>query len=348
MTAFDWINPSNRDKIIGISGQIGRKDGRLGPLGEDPAYNTLPSSAITNVVKRFMNSPTRLESQKSGQISSEEHYYTGDLTITYKGKDEQCTLSIDQFREYFSKRVQNGAKIFNFLLQKLNEQNYEENTAFQLSDLVDAGIYANKDSAYKGLKNVLDKLMHVHIEGKIKFYEGRKRKEAFNTKTVLVASRTISYTQCIVTLPPIIRNFSRYIAILPQWAYSLQSENAYMLIDYIYYLARQNTEKIAKQGCFNIGLDTVRAHLGLPAPDNIRNSRYSQQIIEPIERAVTDIEDRQEGSEIKITPVYKADYKNIHEYLDGYLEIRLSGQAFTYMKQLAVKKEKKAKQPEAK
>ncbi len=303
-------------------------------------YFSLANSSTTHVAKSILNNPTRVVSTRKGQITKNEHYLTKDSTVTYKGNDSTLTFTIERTRELFSKRIQNGAKVFNFLLQKLNEQNFREHTTFQLSEIVDNGIYANKDSAYRGLKNVLDKMGAISIEGIVTEYEGRKKKEVRNVKARLVAQRDISYNSCTVVLPPIIRERFTYITILPRWSYLL-NENSYMLIDYIFYLARQNTEKIKEQGYFTVSLDAVRAKLGLPEPEEVHTGNYIQRIIEPIEKAITEIEEAQEGAEVKITPCFKKAYTNIYEYLEGYLKIELDSIAMEYMEKRAIEIEEK-------
>ena len=305
------------------------------------AHPTLSASALTNLLKQFFNNPNRIESPRQNRITIEEHYLTKNALITYKSDDATYTLTVERIKELFAKRVQNGAKIFNFLLEKLNEQNYVEQTEFLLSELIDAGIYASPDTAYRGLKTVLEKLMRIHVEGSVKTYEGRKRKEVGFTKAAIIGEFKVTYNKCVATLPSIIRGATPYITILPRWSYALQSENAYMLLDYIYYLARQNTDKLRNRGYFTINLDTLRQHLGIPSPDEVKDGHYNQLIIKPIEDAITAIEEAQEGDELKITPVYIIDYKNIHEYLNGYLEIRMSGASFEYMMQRAIQEEKR-------
>ena len=244
----------------------------------------------------------------------------------------------------FAKRVQNGAKIFNFLLQKLNEQNYVENTEFLLSELIDLGIYANPDAAYRGLKTVLDKMMRIHVEGNVLAYQGRNRKEIGYLKAAVIAGHKVTYNKCIAVMPSIIRDYTPYITILPQWGYALKSENAYMLLDYIYYLARQNTDKIQERGYFTINLNTIRQHLGLPSLEDVKNEHnghYNQLIIKPIEDAINAIKEIQEGNELNITSTHDLNYKNIHEYLNGYLEIKLSGFSYDYMDKRAIKEEKR-------
>ena len=305
-------------------------------------YLNIPGTALTNVLKRVINNPARVDSPRRGQIRVSEHYLTKDTVIAYKGKGGEYTISV----ECIARRIQNGVKIFNFLLQKLNEQSYRENTEFLLKELVDVGIYANTDSAYRGLKSVLDKLMRIYVEGRTTSYEGRKRKEKISVKTTLIALWKVTYNQCNVILSPIIRESAQYITILPRWGYALPSENAYLLLDYTFSLARQNTDKIQSRGYFTISLDTIRIHLGLPAPDDVKknhDSHYDQLIVEPIENAITIIEDGQlsdDFKDLRITPIYSHDYKNIYEYLSGHLEIRLSGEAFGYMVQRATEHKK--------
>lgn len=108
----------------------------------------LPTTALTNFLKQFMNNPTRIESSRKGRISIEEHYLTKDTIITYKGEGAEYTIGVERVKELFTRRVQNGAEIFNFLLQKLNEQNYQEKTEFLLSELVDAGYGTPRPLSY--------------------------------------------------------------------------------------------------------------------------------------------------------------------------------------------------------
>ena len=311
------------------------------------AHSPLPTTALTNLVKQFMNNPTRIESPRRGQIKKDSHYLTQDTIITYKGNDGEYILTIEDIKELFVKRVQNGAKIFNFLLQKLNEQHYQMNTDFLLSELVDLGIYSNKDSAYRGLKTVLDKLIKIFIEGTIVIYKGQRRKEVGYNKASIIADPLVTYNKCSVILPRIIREHMPYITILPRWAYALPSENAFLLLDYIFYLARQNTKKIRERGYFTINLDTIRKHLGLPTPEEISNYVYNKLIISPIEAAITAIEDNQQNNDLNITPIYNSNYESIHEYLQkGYLEIRLNGETLEYMEQRAIDQEQERKKTE--
>ena len=315
---------------------------KINPLGN---YIFLPNNSIHQLIKQTLNSPQKVAAVKKGIISTQRNTITEDISITYNGQDGSIvTIELARAKELFKGRVRGGAKMYNFFLQKTNEQYRQEKTTFLLQELVDLGIYANKDSAYRGIKTITDKMMNMYIEGIMIEYEGGKKKERRNIKAALIAQRDISYTACHISLPPIIRENTKYITILPEWNYRL-SENGFMLLDYIYFLARQNTEKIKKEHRFTISLEAIRVRLGLPTPKKAGKDP-KRLILEPIEKAIEDIEDQRDGTDIKITPVYNPDYKNIHEYLQGYIEIQLDNNAEAYMFKIAKDKEKELKQIE--
>jgi len=315
---------------------------KINPLGN---YIYLPNNSIHQLIKQTLNSPQKVAAVKKGIISTQRNTITEDISITYNGQDGSIvTIELARAKELFKDRVRGGAKMYNFFLQKTNEQYRQEKTTFLLQELVDLGIYANKDSAYRGIKTITDKMMNMHIEGMMIEYEGGKKKERRNIKAALIAQRDISYTACHISLPPIIRENTKYITILPEWNYRL-SENGFMLLDYIYFLARQNAEKIKKEHIFTISLEAIRVRLGLPTPEKAGKDP-KRLILEPIEKAIEDIEDQRDGTDIKITPVYNPDYKNIHEYLQGYIKIQLDKKAEAYMFKIAKDKEKELKQIE--
>jgi hypothetical protein len=315
---------------------------KINPLGN---YIFLPNNSIHQLIKQTLNSPQKVAAVKKGIISTQRNTITEDISITYNGQDGSIvTIELARAKELFKGRVRGGAKMYNFFLQKTNEQYRQEKTTFLLQELVDLGIYANKDSAYRGIKTITDKMMNMYIEGIMIEYEGGKKKERRNIKAALIAQRDISYTACHISLPPIIRENTKYITILPEWNYRL-SENGFMLLDYIYFLARQNTEKIKKEHRFTISLEAIRVRLGLPTPEKAGKDP-KRLILEPIEKAIEDIEDQRDGTDIKITPAYNPDYKNIHEYLQGYIEIQLDNNAEAYMFKIAKDKEKELKQIE--
>ena len=306
----------------------------------DPAgFDFIPGAPATNMTKKILNNPNRVASSRRGEIKQSVHYLTKDSVITYEGKDSSLTFTLERTKELFAKKIQSGAKVFNFILQKLNEQNRPEIVSFQLTELVKNGIYSTKDSAYKGIKNVFEKMYSISLEGTTTEYEGPKKKERSFAKSRIISGFKVTYTECIVSITPVIRENIPYITLLPKWGYSL-NENSYMLLDYIMYLARQrqNAKKLKEERHFNISLDTIRIHMGLPTIAEA-GRKPQQLIINPIEKAITEIEDAGKGADIKITPYYNYEYKNVAEYLAGYLRIEPDAQVMQYMDARAIAQE---------
>ena len=304
-------------------------------------YFNLASTQVTNTTKKILNNPNRIGSARKGQVKQMENYLTKDSIITYKGNDSTLTFTLERTKELFTRKMQNGSKVFNFLLQKLNEQNRQEVTKFQLIELVDNGIYANKDSAARGLKTVLEKIYAISIEGITTDYSGLKKEKKTFIKSRIISAFKVSHNECIVNITPIIRESMTYITLLPNWSYTL-NENSYMLLDYIFYLARQNYKQIKDKGSFNVSIETIRIHLGLPTIEEA-GINPGRLIFEPIEKAIAEIEDSRKGTDIKITPFYDHNYKHISEYLAGYLQIELDKEATNYMEQRAIAQEEEYK-----
>ena len=135
-----------------------------------------------------------------------------------------------------------------------------------------------------------------------------------------------------------------YFTVFPRFAYAL-SNNAFTLVRYIFFIARQNAQAIKDKGKFTISLENIRENLGLPSPEEVKNRRYRQLIIDPIANAIEEIEDAlQNVPEAKeygftITP-YGTDTSSINEWLKGYLEIGLNGDFAETFIRLATKAEK--------
>ena len=137
---------------------------------------------------------------------------------------------------------------------------------------------------------------------------------------------------------------ANYFTVFPRFAYAL-SNNAFSLVRYIFFLARQNAQAIKDKGTFTISLENIRENLGLPSVDEVNNRKYRQFIIEPIEKAIEEVEEAllnvPEAKEygFTITPC-GTDTSNIRVWLQGYLEIGLNGDFAETFIRLATKAEK--------
>lgn len=304
-------------------------------------YEKIHNTSLAQVTKRIMDSPKRLTSKRAGQIKTFCDPLLEKMTITYTGSNKNSdsyVLEIENFKTLFAKQVKNGANVFTYLLKKQNEQNSNPEITFMLSEFIGENApYTSDDTAYRGLKSIFSKLTGIKVTGTT-FKNG---KEQAIKEGHIIAYYELYYNKpCKVSLLPVFRD-KTFFTIIPEWAFSLP-DKPFMLLDYIYYLARQKTADIRKTGSFNIGLDYVRHHLGLPDPKE--TVKKTEKILKPIEEAIETIEVEQHKrgkTDLKITPIYNLDYKTVEEYLQGYLQIELEPEATEYFIDRAKSKQKR-------
>jgi len=284
-------------------------------------YRIIPSDALYSVLKRFFNNPTQMENTNIINFDKQEV----QTTITLTDGDDKYVINIGEIKELFTRRIQNGGRVFNFLLIKMNEQNFQERTYFKLSELIDAGIYSSKPSAYKGLKSIISKFRKIEIEGNIKI-SGKVTKEVLSAEASLVTERFLSYNECFVSFASIIRQCARHFVILPNTTFKIENDSAFILIDYLYYMASVKSDLIENQGYYTITFEEIREHIGLHTVEQVKKDfdyKYSEKIINPLNIVIEAIKKIQ--LDININCVYKyKDTSNIYDYLNNYLEISLA------------------------
>ena len=271
-------------------------------------------------------------------------------SILFESPNDKVRLRIADTTSFFGKGKKNknsgNKKFFNFLLMKVNEQAFfngqltKDVISFPLQELVDIGFYKNTKTASVGFNNFIDSMAIVDIGG--------DRKNGANYDTFrgrhMIRTGDIVNKQCYILLDDLFPwgFMIRFYTKLPTYYFSLPS-NASDLLQYIFYLARQNTKKIKEGDSFTIKLRTIQARLQLPT--EIGNTRPRQTIREPIETAIEQIEAAQKAAypvefkdgerledklEFSLSLKCKG-YDNIDEapiaaYLDsGYLEVTLKG-----------------------
>ena len=177
-------------------------------------------------------------------------------------------VEIDQADKYLRKTNKTFTKILLFALQKMTAQNNPLEVGFSLQELVDLGMYYDTSTARRAVKEFFSQQKLTTLSGTVK--KGRK--------TVKEEGGILFYHYKInngfVTLS-VNENFNldfiaNYFTVFPRFAYAL-SNNAFSLVRYIFFLARQNTQAIKEKGTFTIKLDLIRENLGLPAPEDVKN-----------------------------------------------------------------------------
>lgn len=314
----------------------------LAPLG------SMPNGDALNWLYRVItsNKGGRLVQRSIGN-RHEEIVATqkGDtLTFTRKNKQSGSTviIEIDQANKYLRKTNKTFIKLLTFTLQKMTEQHFPLEVSFPLQELVDLGMYSTTSNARRAVKEFFEQQLLTTLSGIVK--KGKK--------TVKEEGGVLFYHYRLkngyVTLSAN-ENFNmdfiaNYFTVFPRFAYAL-SNNAFSLVRYIFFLARQNTQPIKDKGTFAINLEAVRENLGLPSIEEVNNRKYKQFIMDPIEMAIEEIENAlinvPEAKEygFTITP-YTEDTGNINKWLEGYLEIGLNGDFAETFVRIATKAEK--------
>lgn len=209
-----------------------------------------------------------------------------------------------------------------------------ETISFPLSKLVENGMYSNLQNARRGFTAALDVLMNISFTATMK--KSTKRNNITNNQSsedyitrAFFIGHGIKNSQCSIELNKKAKwdMLLRYYTYILPFAFQLNS-NAFNLLYSICFLARQNCSDIHKTNKFKISMRTIKYKLGLPDEEETKNPNTS--IIEPIENAISEIEEHlaktnTETDYIKITPILpeKCTYKT---YLDnGCLEISIAG-----------------------
>ena len=316
------------------------------------SYIHTPSTNLTHLVKTaicYFGTNWDIRGNKDVKIKTSKNRY-GKTEINCKSRNTDISISIENYNVIANKQDPTTRKVFSFLLQKSNEQNHSPEINFSLKELVDLGIYKCMDTARRGLKTSFSKIMKIMCEGEIK--SGKKTLR--NTQGYLFYNINIEENFCTVSRNDKfnIEFIAQYITILPKWIYKLgtktgdndniTSHKSFSLLDYIYYRARQATNKIKEQGYFTISINSINNHLGQPSPKE--TPKHTEKIIDPILNAITEIEDKQlelKKENIKITPYYEEG--KAREFLKGYLKIELDPEANNYFIERATQQEKKIK-----
>ena len=267
------------------------------------------------------------KSNRHEQIEIKEKGGAVRFTRQNKQSGEALTVQIEQANKYLHNTNASFLKVFLFALQKMTAQNFPQEVGFSLQEMVDLEMYSNIQNARRAVKDFFIQQRDTILSGSIK----RGREIIEEAGGVLFYHYEIKNGYVIFSVNEKLNmNFiAPYYTVFPRFSYSLKN-NAFLLMRYIFFLARQNTATIKEKGHFSVSLESVRDVLGLPNVDGVKNRKYRQYIIDPIENAIEEIEEKlqavPEAREygFTITP-HGIDTNNINEWLKGYLEIGLRG-----------------------
>lgn len=323
--------------------------GTLAPLGSVPNGDSLNWLYKVITTSKGGRDVSASPGNRHEEISAIEK--GGKVRFTRKNKQNGSTVivEIDQADKYLSKTNKTFTKVLLFTLQKMTAQNFPLEVGFSLQELVDLGMYSTTSNAGRAVKDFFAQQKMTTLSGIVK--KGRKTVKEEGGVLFYHYKLSNGYVTLSVNENFNMEFIANYFTVFPRFAYAL-SNNAFSLVRYIFFLARQNTQAIKSKGTFTISLEAVRDNLGLPSVEDVKinkNSRYRQLIMEPIEAAIEEIEEAlQNVPEAKeygftITP-YTEDTSNINKWLEGYLEIGLKGDFAETFVRIATKAEKERAQ----
>lgn len=329
--------------------------GKLAPLGSVPNGDSL--NWLYRVISQSKNgrTVTANNANRHEVITTQEKGGKVRFTRENTQNKSKVVVEIDQADKLLNKSNISFLKMLYFTLQKMTDQHNPLEVSFSLQELVDLGVYSTTTNANKAVKEFFAQQKLTTLSGTVKK----------GAKTIQEEGGVLFYHYRLkngyVTLS-VNENFNmdfiaNYFTVFPRFAYAL-NKNAFSLVRYIFFLARQNAKAIKEKGSFNISLEAVRENLGIIPVEEVTHRKYKQYIIDPIEKAIEEIEEAlQNLPEAKeygftITPHVPDDTSNINKWLEGYLEIGLSGDFAKDFIRIAEKAEKdreqweKAKQSE--
>jgi len=319
----------------------------LVPIDAD-AWETVPVSSMTHLVEGTLIATGRgkeYEANKNIKVTRAQTPNEPDKTRTTsirKDKGYNHELFIDIPNDMINGKGKNSPNLVNMFRLCMQEENKQKANivSFTLQALVDLGFYTTIESARNGFKDLLKTLHKIEIGGR----EETGKKIISQPIGTLFTAYDIVNNTCLVELSQIIMDFIKdhFYTIAPNSRYSLPT-NASNLMSYITGRARQLIKDIKATGGFNVSFESIRNYLSLPKPKETQ--RHAQQIIEPLLMAIDEVEAdiQRQNMGWSFTPTYKTDYKNIREFLAGYLHIDLTPEAAAYFISIADNKNKKIK-----
>jgi len=316
-----------------------------------PAVSPQPNGEIIHFLLRIINSGRRdravEQRNRNIDISIIEHKGSTRFTRKNKTKENTAIVEIQQADNILKRSGGTFSKVFLFTLQKMAAQGFPLEVAYNLQEMVNLGMYSSTSNAGRAVRDFFEQQKLTTLKGTIK--DGKKTiKEEGG---VLFYHYRLENGIAILTANDKFNMefLAPYYTIFPRFAYAL-SENAFTLISYIFFLARQstNTKKIKETGTFTIGLDSVRDYMGLLAPEEVKNRKHREKIINPIEAAIEEIEEaarnEPEAQEYGFTITPRGtDTTKIYEWLQGSLEIGLKKEFAETFIRIATEKERKMK-----
>jgi len=334
-------------------------------------FSFMPNSRNFSLLLQSMTAPQYVGKSKirpGEQISIWD--MEGKITIKKKTEEEDLIINIPGPADLYTKNNKASLMLFCYVFQKLAHTPGRYDVYLTYKELVDVGIYADTRAARRGVQRFFDYMTgkgnragSVSISGKIiqsqkkgagRYYNDQSKQILFTGIVSYEGGVELQLNQRIN-----LNIFFMFYTVLPTWAYKLKTLNAFLLVRYIFYVARQSGDRMTwpepedqdpehPYMIFNISFEAIRDALGLPTPEEVKtryNRDYKARIINKImgsdkmiikegkevpaevgaiaeiEEVISTLKDPEQKLLHNLTPRDFGNGTNIHDFLKGYLAI---------------------------
>lgn len=326
-------------------------------------YSQMPNALAFSFVSRFLNNRKIQEKPHSGEsITLEPGDTENEIKIILETPNSVSTLTISDCLQFFDapadKKVKRGTmdgvkRVWRYVLQQLMNQTHgremPETILINLQDMVDIGMYANVDNAYRGIETMIQKMGLLHISQNFQVTEtdqdGKRTRSKKNKGGFLFYGSTRSGYHANVGVNRMFgfEYYKQQYTYFPSaWAYKLAGV-PFSLTEYVFSMMRQRAQELRDKGKFKITLETLQAQLGIKSVDDVRNNhgrKFTTYIKDPIIKAVNEVnaaakKDKSINGKFKI--VLKVPTTNdIDVWLSkGYIEVSANGEYTDYLTPIA-------------
>lgn len=304
---------------------------------KDKCFFRMPNSPASNFVLEVLGAGADIPNlpQRKKQVArSTEYEVTNDAgfpLVSMESRNAKIEIEISDIDKLAGSNKA-AKKFFVFTLMKINEQALYDGKltrdyiSFSLEELVNIGFYQSVRSARTGFLSAMGTLTSIKICGSVK--QSKQKQHFVKGLSVLFTESWISKGRCYVRLNYAISwsFLLHYFTILPHYYFRLPNRAADLLY-YIFYLARQHTRELERQGYFTISLRAIQQKLQLP--DETGNNNPARTIRQPIEDAVQQITDAHNRfypeDHACILTIYSSGASITDYLIDGYLRIAFTG-----------------------
>lgn len=322
------------------------------PIEEELPYDVYGTGSTlqnTAIAINYVDNPGRLaEVEKSIDRHPVIEVRTdkNQLAIRTTTREREALIQFEDVAKMVKEN--NGAsKLLHYLLARLNEQAYSPEKGLKANEItfsLDAAHsvfkYASKQTTSKMIERAADALTGLKIKGTV---TDRKGEKTTTSKAIAVLFPYFEKKRGVFTfkINPWINwgMILNYFTVMPKYSYALPPK-AFKLAVAVSERARQSVDEINKNGFFTISNRTLQKWLNLPLEEETKNP--ARDIVEAIEKAVTDIENTDKGQLYKFEHGGCSESTGIKDFLtDGYLKIYPQGKILEYFKKLHDCKTKK-------